>query len=150
MTKRNMTAKITNANTTMINIFSMLSFRLVDECFSRLDLRASCFFSSISLNLLTSFKAKGTLYCIVKMCKFEQIIQIYLNRIKSFAVVMTKFVREQTPCPCGRQGAITKILIEHLLINDFSNCFDHIYIYKKITNKIKQTIGTSPGFQLGK
>ena len=128
MTKRNMTAKITNAKTTMINIFSMLSFRLVDECFSRLDLRASCFFSSISLNLLTSFKAEGTLYCIVKRYKFEQ---IYLNRIKSFAVVMTKFVREQTPCPCGRQGAITKILIEHLLINDFSNCFDHIYTKKR-------------------
>ena len=54
---------------------------------------------------------------------------MYLNRIKSFAFVMTKFVREQTPC---RQGAITKVLIEHLFINDFSNCLDYIY-----TNKTK-------------
>ena len=66
---------------------------------------------------------------------------MYLNRIKSFAFVMTKFVREQTPCRCGRQGAITKVLIEHLLIYNFSNCLDYIYTQKnQITNKSKQVI----------
>ena len=59
--KRKMTVQITKEITTMINTFSIRSFRIVDECFSRLDLLASCFFSSFSLNLLTSFN-KGALF----------------------------------------------------------------------------------------
>ena len=55
-----MTAQINKEITTMIKAFSICSFRIVDECFSRLDLLASCFFSSFSLNLLTSFD-KGTI-----------------------------------------------------------------------------------------
>ena len=58
--KRNMTAQINKEITTMIKAFSIHSCRIVDECFSRLDLLASCFFNSFSLNLLTSFN-KGTI-----------------------------------------------------------------------------------------